>query len=175
MSTLTLSTNPEANYAPEFKLKVVLEYVRSPESKKRILQENSISEELLLHWHQEFLARAGQIFGDSQSALQPVKESNIADTSVQKRENGLPPPRWGIRINKNWNSSFMSPSSSKDPPNWLGRSGKSESQKRGVVVWDEGSRKMEVLTAEEALHLLDNLRERGYWRTNGIAISKRGY
>jgi transposase-like protein len=176
MSTAPFPINSEADYTPEFKSKVVLEYVRNPKRKQRIVKENGISEQLLLQWHQEFLERASQIFGDPQSASLPAKtESNIAETSVQKQEIALPAPAWGIRFNKNWHSSYSSPSSSKDPPNWLGRSGKSEWQKRGVVVWDEGSRNMEVLTADEALHLLDNLRERGYWRTNGIPISKRGY
>lgn len=176
MSTPSSSANPEAHYTPEFKLKVVLEFIRNPKRKTRILQENGITEQLLLEWRQEFLKRASQIFGEPESASLPTKsDSHIAVTPIQKQEIAPPPPAWGIRVNRNWYSSFTSASSSREPPSWLGRPGKAKWQERGVVVWDEGSRKIEVLTAEDALHLLGNLRERGSWRTDGIPIIKRGY
>ena len=52
----TLST--EQNYSSEFKLQVILEYIRNPKRQKRIIKDNGISEELLAQWHQEFVAKA---------------------------------------------------------------------------------------------------------------------
>jgi len=60
--------NTDQSYSPEFKLRVVLEYLRDPKQARRICRENHISEELLAAWHQAFIVRAGDIFGDSNSS-----------------------------------------------------------------------------------------------------------
>jgi hypothetical protein len=129
-----------------------------------------------LQWHQEFIENAARIFGEAPtSAPHPANATKTTDMPSLQKELVLPSPVWGIRINKSRSYSLASPSSSKDPPSWRGRAGKSEWQECGVVVWDESIRKMAVLTANEALRILGSLRERGYWRTSGIAITQRGY
>jgi transposase-like protein len=53
-----IAPNVEPDYSPEIKLRVVLEYIRNPKRKMRIIKDNGISEELLEQWHQEFVERA---------------------------------------------------------------------------------------------------------------------
>lgn len=166
-------TVPGGQYSPDFKLKVVLEYIRNPKRKRQVLKENGISDEQLTQWHQEFIERANQIFREPVASTPSVTRANIAtEPSGFSNSVTAPPPVWGIRINKSNYGSLTSPSSAKDPPSWLERNGRAAWQERGVAIWDESIRKMEVLTADEAIELLDRLRERGYWRTNGIAISR---
>lgn len=169
-------TVPGGQYSPDFKLKVVLEYIRNPKHKRQILKENGISDEQLTQWHQEFIERANQIFREPVASTASVMRDNIAmEPSGFSNSVTAPPPVWGIRINKSNHGSLTSPSSAKDPPSWLERNGRAAWQARGVVIWDESIRKMEVLTADEAIGLLHRLRERGYWRTKGIAITKRAF
>ncbi len=58
---------PDPQHTPEFKLEVVLEYLRTPRQKRRILKEKGITEEQLEGWHREFLSKATQIFGDTRT------------------------------------------------------------------------------------------------------------
>ena len=58
MAEQKTTSNTEQNYSLEFKLRVVLEHIRNPKRKKRIIKDNGISEELLGQWHQEFVERA---------------------------------------------------------------------------------------------------------------------
>ncbi len=81
---------------------------------------------------------------------------------------------WGVRLNHDWHKSFQSPSSSKEPPLWLRGFYREDWQnKRGVVVWDDSTQKVEVLPVGEALELLANLRQNEKWQIEGIAITQR--
>jgi len=176
MAKRRTAPNTEQNYSPEFKLRVVLEYIRNPKRKRRIIKDNGISEELLGQWHQEFIARASQIFGGTQTILvhpESMREIRTTAESTVEPQVDAKPPVWGVRINNGRNGFIASPSSATNPPSWLGRAGQTAWQEHGVVVWDEGSQKIEALTDTEALDLLGRLRERGFWRTNGIAITQR--
>lgn len=76
---------PQESYSPEFKLRIVLEYVRSPGRKKHICRENNISAELLEAWHQEFRNRAAAIFSSSSSfpvQVQSAGENATADVEA---------------------------------------------------------------------------------------------
>ncbi len=164
-------------HSPEFKLGVVLEYIQSPKKKKRICQENKISEELLAQWHQEFVAKASQIFSGSISSpvqLQSASQEISAISSPKTDFQVLPAqPTWGIRLNKGTYGSYQPPSSSTKPPSWLPESYQKEwFNMRGVIIWDEHLRKMEDLFAGEAVRLLEKLRKNPKWREEGIAITR---
>jgi|GEM_PF-1151801 len=168
----------EAEYSPDFKLTVVLEYIRNPKQRKRVCRKNQISEELLTKWYQQFNERANQIFSspipptqqvetpsaNKLSSVTPVVENPVSETKQ----------KWGVRLNHDWRSSLQSPSSSKEPPAWLrGLLNKDWEIERGLVVWDDASQKMEVLRAESALELLQKLRISDDWKSEGIAIKVR--
>lgn len=168
---------PSEPYSSDFKLRIVLAYLQSPRRKKRILEENGIGENLLNEWHQQFMERAGQIFGGAPD--QNPSAAATEDVSEARPSNKLAvrtaPPIWGIRINRSEHESYTSPSSSKDPPSWIGVAGRNLWKETGVFVWDEGNRKAELVSARRALGLIKNLRDRGIWRTVGIAITGTQY
>src|SRR5207253_8721370 len=94
-------TVPGGQYSPDFKLKVVLEYIRNPKRKSQILKENGISDEQLTQWHQEFIERANQIFREPVASTSSVTRANIAmEPSGFSNSVTAPPPVLGIRINK---------------------------------------------------------------------------
>jgi transposase-like protein len=82
------SVQTEELHSPEFKLRVVLELIRSPKRRKRICQENKISEELLVQWHQEFVSRAQLIFSDSPS---PAPRTQIGSLHIFPQKKNLSP------------------------------------------------------------------------------------
>lgn len=120
-SVPTVEEQPK--HSPELKLQVVLEYIRNPKRKKRICQENKISEELLDQWHQEFVSRASQIFSEPQSTLPQVHSTNqaIKTPDSPKVETQVPSsePTWCMRLNKDMYRSYHPTSSSDKPPSWL--------------------------------------------------------
>ena len=167
----------QSKHSPELKLRAVLEYIRSPKRKKRICQENKISEELLDQWHQEFVSRASQIFSDPQNASPQVQSMNqvINTTDSPKVETQVPPsqPKWCMRLNKDMYSSYHPPSSSNKPPSWLLKTYQKEwMTKRGLVFWDEENHKIEDFSAGEAPALLEKLRKNDKWRKEGIVITR---
>lgn len=174
-SVSTVEEQPK--HSPELKLQVVLEYVRSPKRKKRICQENKISEELLDQWHQEFVSRASQIFTEPPRTTSQVQSMNqsIKTLDSPKVEAPVPPsePTWCMRLNKDMYRSYHPPSSSDKPPSWLPKSYQKEwMTKRGLVFWDEEKHKIEDLSASEALALLEKLRKNDHWRKQGIVITR---
>ncbi len=149
MPKRTTTTGTEADYSSEFRLRVVLEYIRNPKQLKRISQKNHIGEELLTTWYQQFNERADQIFSN-------------------------PAPSSGIRLNTDGHQSIQPSSSSKEPPAWLfGYNLKTWNDERGVVVWHDATQKIKLLSAREALELLAKLRRTSDWRTAGISITRR--
>ena len=176
MTKLKTTPSSEQDYSPEFKLQIVLEYIRSPKRKKQITKDNHISEELLEQWHQEFVERAGLIFGGPQTTPEQRESKEKIQTTTEptgEPQVDAKPPAWGVRIYNGRTGFTAFPSSATNPPGWLGRAGQTAWQEHGVVVWNEGSQKIKTLSASEALDLLGRLRERGFWRTNGIAITQR--
>ncbi|MBI5848515.1 MAG: transposase [Nitrospirae bacterium] len=170
-------SNAEENHSPEFKLRAVLEYVRSPKRKNQICQEYRIGEELLVQWHQEFLAGASQIFSGSMNspAQSQSASQEIGATDSLKVDSRVSPTElsWGIRLNKGTYGSFHPPSCSTKPPSWLPKSYQEEwINERGVLIWDEHMRKLEDLSAGEALRLLAKLRKNDEWRKEGITITR---
>ena len=49
-------------YSPEFKFKVVVESLHSQKTQAQVCRENSVADELVSRWRQEFLERGQQIF-----------------------------------------------------------------------------------------------------------------
>lgn len=163
-------------FLPEFKLRVVLEYVKNPELCNEICADNAISESLLIQWHQEFMDKAGDIF-KSVSPAAPSVEPPPRNSPTPSRKFEPPPvkvtPGWGVRINKGYGQSVSSASSSTAPPSWLRREERAIWQSGHVVIWDDSARKISELIASHTLELLEQLRTRGYWRTEGIPITRR--
>jgi transposase-like protein len=172
-------------HTSEFKLQVVLEYLRNPRAKRRILKEKGITEEQLEEWHREFLDRAEQIFGGHQNPTTspPVKPESSEALSVVENQDSFSPPAeadtapaastWGIRLNRGWLESYHSPSSSKEYPSWVQRVDRNEwEHKPGLVIWIDASKKMERLSPLETLGLLKKLREDDCWHTEGMPITR---
>lgn len=172
------SITPDDSYTPEFKLQVVLEYLRMPKRKKQICQEYQIREELLEKWHQQFLGKARQMFAEmpppnpqiqppDRDAL-PSKESTISAPSPR------PTSGWGIRFNRGLG--YPSPSSSREPPAWLvGYQLNAWKNEKGMIVWNDATQKLQRLYGREALALLQKLRQTTDWRTNGISITRHAW
>ncbi|MBI5848513.1 MAG: transposase [Nitrospirae bacterium] len=161
-------------YSPEFKLRVVLQYLQDPQQAKQICVENQIGEELLTFWHQEFIARANQIFGFSSPAqvASAVNSSNGGPRYTGQVEKVV--PSWGLRINYEKYGSYKSASSSNEPPAWLGPVEREKwKSKRGVVIWDNPPQKLEVISAKQALELVETFGKTTEWRTEGIPIIQR--
>lgn len=166
----------EANsYTPEFKLQVVLEYLKNPELRDQICLNNNVSLSLLIQWHQEFMDKAGGIFNSAFPATTSAQLPENLPKSSPKFQPPLikAPPGWGVRINKRYAQSLSSPSSSTTPPSWLRRDERAIWQSGHIVFWDDGSRRIAEQSASQILELLEQLRQRGYWRTEGIPITRR--
>lgn len=169
---------PSRQYTPELKLQVVLAYIRNPRSKKRIIKENGISEELLDQWHQEFLKKAGSVFGDSSPAVAPSQEQTTAEprTGSETRPEPMVEPgslSWGMKLNRGYRESYYAPSSSRECPSWARGFYRDEwEHKSGLVLWDDTSQKIEHLWAGQALRLLERLRQDEHWRADGFPITR---
>ena len=178
MSKENQMSSPNEQYTPEFKLKVVLGFIRSPRAKKRIIREAGISEELLDQWHREFLQKAGTIFSESSQpvapAETPTKEDHVPRSERESEPQVVPvPSTWGIKLNRGYRGSYLSPSSSKDCPSWARGYYRNEWESEpGLVVWNDASQKMERLWAGEALRVLQKLRQDDRWRTEGFPVTR---
>lgn len=162
----------QESYSPEFKLRVVLEYVRTPKRKKRICQANKISADLLDAWHREFSARAAAIFSPSSASaveFQLPKGDSVANAEQANA------PAWGIRINKAWHDSIRSPSTPFEQPKWLKPFDRQDWDKRGVLLWDSAVQKFAFVHASQALELLDILHKTKKWRKKGIPLTWHGF
>ena len=159
---------------PEFKLRVVLQYLQNPERAKRICEENQVRGELLTLWHQEFLARAGQIFGGTTAQDSAPTPANPRITEPTREQPGHEvAPSWGVRISYERLGSIKSASSSDQPPPWLGPSERAEWEtKGGVIVWDNPTQRLEVLSAQRALELAEKYGKTNTWQTEGIPITQ---
>ena len=173
MTRLKRTSTVDKSYSPEFKLNVVLEYIRNPKQRKQICKTNRITEDLLTTWHEEFLARAIRVFSESPSlpietqtpGKQPLIQTPDSSAIPQSK------PAWGVRLNTGLHQSFHSPSSSEIIPSWLiGYYREEWENKRGVIIWDDQTQVMQSLWAWKALQLLGKLRENEAWRQEGIAI-----
>ncbi|MCL4538386.1 MAG: hypothetical protein M1378_02110 [Bacteroidetes bacterium] len=160
-------------YSPEFKLRVVLQYLQNPKEAERICNENQIRYELLELWHQEFIARAGLIFGGAFAVTrsQTSASSRTGETTNQEQQSQV--PSWGVRINYEKCGSLKSASSSNELPAWLGPvERKGWQTKRSVLIWDNETQKLEVLSAKRALELLNKFGKTNQWQTEGIPITQ---
>ncbi len=170
---------PDQQRTPEFKLQAVLEYLRNPRRKRRLLKEKGITEELLAEWHREFLDRAEQIFGGQQapttnptvkpeaSDVPPMPESAVTATAPAAST-------WGIKLIRGWRESYQSPSSSRECPAWAGGFSQKEwDDEPGMAVWDDASKKFEHMRPNELLELWHKLRQDDLWRTEGIRLTRR--
>lgn len=165
--------------SPDLKLRVVLEYLRHPNRRKQLCKQYHITDTQLLAWHHEFMDRVGEVFRHSHSLPTHSEDTTVSTSPLTPPRFERPVPRekplGGMHIKKSPGIAVQTPSSSETTPSWLGNAERKAWMESAVVVWDEGTRKFETLTARQALDLLENLRERGYWRTEGIPITSRFY
>ncbi len=171
----TLDTHQ--HYSPDFKLKVVLEYIRNPRQQKRVCQKNQISKDLLTQWHQEFLDRASQVFFEDLTPTPnihpPKSKDDLASKAVTEKRVAQQGPSWGIHLNKDTHESYQSATSIKEPPVWLHAPQLADwKNTRGIVIWDNDTQKVHVLDSAGALLLLEKLHENDDWQTEGIAIKR---
>mgnify|MGYP000427406749 CR=1 FL=1 len=173
---LQSENNGENTFSPEFKLRVVFDYLKNPELGTQICADNGITESLLSQWHQEFMDKAGDIFKSASPAARAVEPTpgNPPKPSPKFEPPSVKTmPGWGIRINQRYGQFVSSASSSTTPPTWLRREERAIWQSGHVVIWDDTARKISELTASHMLELLEQLRTRGYWRTEGIPMTRR--
>ncbi len=160
-------------YSPEFKLRVVLQYLQNPNEAARICKENQIQDELLALWHQEFIARAGLVFGGAFALPQSQTSASLPTGETKDEGQRSTIPSWGVRINYEKYGSRKSSSSSYEPPAWLGPVERNGWQtKRGLVIWDDQTQKLEVFSAKRALELLNKFGKTNRWQTEGIPITQ---
>ena len=173
MSNTKKTAVPEQKYPPEFKLRIVLEYMHSPKRLKQNCKANQISEDLVQQWHQEFVERAGQIFAeppephsrpsDNEIDGMSVRQPSTADVSIQSP--------WGIRISNGLREIFSSPSSPSQRPAWLkGWDADNWERHPGVAFWDEQKQVIEFFYARPSIQLLEKLRTHQEWKTEGFPI-----
>ncbi len=178
MASTRISNSSSEPYAADFKLRVVLDFIQKPKRKRKICEENGISEDLLDQWHREFLQKAESVFSEPSQpvapAETPTKEDRVTRGEVKQEPQVVPvPSRWGIKLNRGYRGSYLSPSSSKECPSWArGYYRKEWESESGLVVWDDGSQKMERLWAGEALRLLEKLRQDDHWRMEGFPVTR---
>ncbi|MCL5951839.1 MAG: hypothetical protein M1132_08975 [Chloroflexi bacterium] len=177
---------PDSQHTPEFKLQVVLEYLRNPRRKRHIIKGKGITEELLAEWYREFLDRAEQIFGGQQapptkptvkpepSDIPPMPESAVSAATPAKAEAAPAASTWGIKLIRGRRESYHSPSSSRECPAWAGGFSQKEwEDEPGLAVWDDASKKFEHLRPNELLELWHKLSQDERWRTEGIRLTRR--
>ena len=171
----TLDT--QQHYSPDFKLKVVLEYIRNPRQQKRVCQKYQISEDLMAHWHQDFLERASRVFSEDSTPtpnIQPSKsKDDLASNAITEKRVAQQGPSWGIHLNKDAHNSYQSATNMKEPPVWLhGHQLEDWNNPRVIVIWDNAAQKLHVLDSAGALLLVEKLHENDNWQTEGIAIKR---
>lgn len=175
MPRRTAAHAADKEYGAEVKLKIVLEYLSHPRSKKRICHENHITVDLLEQWHREFMQKAGQIFTADVPPSLAVPAQGKADGTVTpapaKDAASSPPSGWGIRLNTTWPGSHPARARSPEVPPWpRGYFRDQWENQRGLVLWNNSEQKMEIVGAAHALRVLKELREDDIWRKKGLSI-----
>ena len=83
-------------------------------------------------------------------------------------------PTWGVRLNcHRLSTSRRSTAPSNDCPAWANPSQIEEWHKRGLVVWNNGTKQLHTMRAQAALNLLARLRQTDEWQTTGILVTER--
>jgi hypothetical protein len=83
-------------------------------------------------------------------------------------------PTWGVRLNRHrLSTSRRSTTPSDDCPAWANPAQIEEWHKRGLVVWNNGTKQLHAMRAQAALNLLARLRRTDEWQTTGILVTER--
>ncbi len=81
-----------------------------------------------------------------------------------------PEQTWGVQINRHGYGSTSMPEACLS---WVKPVDKSVWQKKGIVVWSNQAQCVEVLSATHGLQLIDYMRAKDTWKTEGIPIIRQ--
>lgn len=80
---------------------------------------------------------------------------------------------WGIRFNEFQDyHRFGKGQKPEGCPEWLESHHFHTWQDRGVIIWDNSERKLEILNGIESLKLLHELNSQDAWKSNGVSITR---
>lgn len=82
---------------------------------------------------------------------------------------------WGVRFNHNTNYQRRKSEIPAGCPSWARRTDIDLWESKGVVIWNNATQKMELLSGNESLALLNKLIKTSQWKTEGISITRRVY
>jgi len=82
---------------------------------------------------------------------------------------------WGVRFNHNTLYHWRKSDIPEGCPPWAKSTYIDHWDHKGIVVWNNATQKMELLSGSEALALLNKLRTTSQWKTEGISIIRRVY
>ena len=84
-----------------------------------------------------------------------------------------PESSWGVCINtEHWHEPWRRQRLPQGCPPWAGWADVDHFCRRGVVVWDNSLQRLEHLSAERAIKMLERLRTDKAWKTEGISITR---
>jgi len=82
---------------------------------------------------------------------------------------------WGVRFNHNPLYHRRKSNIPEGCPSWARPVDIDDLQSKGIVIWNDATQKMVLLSGGEAIALLNKLRTTTQWKTEGISITRRVY
>jgi len=82
---------------------------------------------------------------------------------------------WGVRYNHSTGYYRRKSNIPEGCPPWAKSIDIDHWESKGVVIWNNATQKMELLSGGEAIALLNKLRTTSQWKTEGISITRRVY
>lgn len=166
-----MNRRADSDYPPEFKLRIVMQLMKNPRRKRKICKENNLDEKVVEKWRQQFLERSTALFSEETSAqTDNVQKRSI--TTPDPLPSAAEPTKRELRSHAvRFNRYYMRTSKKElemDLPTWVKPNDREEWVKPGVVFWDESTRKIERLSAVQALGIMDFLKATNEWRSYGF-------